>query len=127
MGSRHIDVTVVLVSGAGTTIIAKGVDERALGFAALEEKREGLRGRMAWVFFDRVERQSDKHHIQSSRLCGLVMAHEIGHMLLPAGHTERGLMQATWGLRSGLLDYFTAAQGEQIQARLTLASELARR
>jgi hypothetical protein len=37
--SRHIDVTVVLVSGAGT-IIAKGVDERGIGFAALEEKRD---------------------------------------------------------------------------------------
>ena len=79
---------------------------------------------MAWraqVFFDQVEAHAERHHVEISRLCGFVIAHEIGHLLLPAGHSERGVMRATWDLRFGLLDRFTEAQADEMRTRLAHA------
>jgi hypothetical protein len=55
----------------------------------------------------------------------LVLAHEIGHVLLPApAHSEVGIMQSPWNpwtmdqaADHGL--FFTAQQGELIRQRLT--------
>ena len=37
-----------------------------------------------------------RHHGDSGVLLGFVMAHELGHLLLGAGHTPNGVMQAAW-------------------------------
>jgi hypothetical protein len=76
-------------------------------------------GGMAFVLSDRVEGNAAKHHMSMSRVLGQVIAHEVGHLLLPANsHSERGVMRGVWNLRSGLLEYFTVAQAEAIQQRL---------
>jgi hypothetical protein len=64
------------------------------------------RGRMAYVFYNRVEHIA-RMHLNTSRRRGTydidnvivlahAMAHEIGHLLLPYGHSATGLMRAEW-------------------------------
>jgi len=54
-------------------------------------------GYMADAYFQGVEATSEKHHGDPGVLLGFVMAHELGHLLLGAGHTPDGVMQAAWG------------------------------
>jgi hypothetical protein len=78
-------------------------EETALGAAV--GTRE-YRGRMAYIFYDRVERVAQTH-LNTSREPGTddmyavivlahAMAHEMGHLLLPYGHSPTGLMRAEW-------------------------------
>jgi hypothetical protein len=106
------------------------VATEALGGAAGTPEE---RGRMAYVFYDRVERVA-RTHLHTRRrtgtydfddviVLGHAMAHEIGHLLLPYGHSATGLMRAKWDdadLRRavhGQLN-FTAQQAESIRTRL---------
>jgi hypothetical protein len=121
------DVTVKIAAGMKPSMLPNTtVGDLSLGFAAVKATGDGLRGQLAWVFFDQVETHAVQHHVQISRLCGLVLAHEIGHLVLPAGHSEQGLMRATWDLRSGLLQYFTDAQAAAIRTRLAYVGLQAR-
>jgi hypothetical protein len=106
------------------------VATEALGGAAGTREE---RGRMAYVFYDRVERVA-RTHLHTGRRTGTydlddivvlahAMAHEIGHLLLPYGHSATGLMRANWDdadLRRALRRQlnFTAQQAESIRARL---------
>ena len=114
-------MTVKIAAGMKPSMLPSNVDDLSLGFAPTKATGEGLRGRLVWVFFDQVETHAERHHVDISRLCGFVMAHEIGHLLLPAGHSDRGVMQAKWDLRYGLPDHFTDAQADAIRARLAYA------
>ena len=116
--NQPFDVTVKIAPGMKPSMRPQNVSDLSLGFAAVNATVEGRRGRLVWVLFDQVETHAQHHHIQISRLCGLVMAHEIGHLLLPAGHSEAGLMRANWDLRTGLLAYFDEAQVREIRERL---------
>ena len=65
-----------------------------------------------------------KHHVTLPTLLGHVMAHEIGHLLLPANsHSSKGLMRGDWGIahvqdaRSGKLA-FTETETRLITRRL---------
>jgi hypothetical protein len=114
------------------------VATEALGGAAGTREQ---RGRMAYVFYDRVERIA-RTHLHTQRRTGTsdfdniivlahAMAHEIGHLLLPYGHSATGLMRANWheaDLRRAVRRRlnFTGDQAESIRARLlTLGSESA--
>jgi hypothetical protein len=79
------------------------VDTTALGAAVGTPE---YRGRIAYVFYDRVERFAQTH-LNMSRdvetddmyiviLLAHAMAHEMGHLLLPYGHSATGLMRAEW-------------------------------
>ena len=91
------------------------------------------RGRMAYVFYKRVERVA-RTYLNTSRrrathdadnviVLGHAMAHEIGHLLLPYGHSATGLMRADWDAKDmrlavhGRLN-FTSEQAELIRTRL---------
>jgi len=70
-------------------------DSKKLGLAA---GAEGQYGTVAYVFYDRVRNLSLRYE-QHRRggILGHVVAHEIGHLLLPYGtHSESGLMRADW-------------------------------
>ena len=106
------------------------VGTEALGGAAGTPEE---RGRMAYVFYDRVERVA-RTYLHTGRRTGTydfdnvvvlahAMAHEIGHLLLPYGHSATGLMRAEWDeadLRRALRRQlnFTAQQAESIRTRL---------
>jgi hypothetical protein len=71
------------------------------------------RGRLAYVFYSRVEHIALAH----------AMAHEMGHLLLPYGHSSTGLMRADWNAKDlrlaedGRLN-FTSEQAELIRGQL---------
>src|SRR6266850_3489262 len=90
-------------------------------------------GRMAYVFYNRVARVA-RTYLNTSRRRGTTdtdnvtvlahaMAHEIGHLLLPYGHSATGLMRADWDAKDmrlaahGRLN-FTSEQAELIRTRL---------
>ena len=60
--------------------------------------RQG-RTRTASIFFLRLADLARKHHMTLATLLGHVMAHEIGHLLLPVNsHSTKGLMRGDWGV-----------------------------
>jgi hypothetical protein len=67
----------------------------AFGVAYVVE--ETNRGWLATVFSDRIGRAASRVGLEADTLLGLVIAHEIGHLLLGVGyHGETGVMRAEW-------------------------------
>jgi hypothetical protein len=114
---QMIDVAVKIARGLGGPIMA-ALDDDVLGFAAVNLEHPEHRGRIVWVFYDQIEKYTEWYHTQVDRLSAKVVAHEIGHLFLPAGHSESGLMRARWDLHLDLLDYFTPEQAKMIRARI---------
>ena len=62
----------------------------------------------AWVFYQRVAREAERHGVAVAPILAGAIAHEIGHLLQQErGHTERGLMRACWNRA----DYLRASAG----------------
>jgi hypothetical protein len=106
------------------------VDTTALGAAV---GTRDYRGRVAYVFYDRVARTAETylnvpHEPGTDDMYMVIvlahaMAHEIGHLLLPSGHSPTGLMQAGWDLRDLRLAVnrqlnFTNEQAELIRGQI---------
>jgi hypothetical protein len=85
---------------------------------------ETNRGWLATVFADRVLTTAARIHMDASTLAGLVLAHEIGHLLLGQGyHGAAGVMRADWPdqlLASGSRQEwrFSSSEAALIQRRL---------
>jgi hypothetical protein len=83
------------------------------------------------VFHDHVEDSARARRKSASAVLALVIAHEIGHALLPApAHTNVGIMQCEWDQQT--LDQaddhelrFTSQQGALIRGRLDECCNLA--
>lgn len=73
----------------------RGVTDQQLGFAAVGDgSRAGI---LATVYFENVQLVARNSGVLMSRLLGRAIAHEVGHLLLPAaGHSPSGLMRAPW-------------------------------
>ncbi len=66
-----------------------------LGFATFDSMTR--RGVLATIFHDRVLTVAQRADLDYRVLLGRAMAHEIGHLLLPAsGHSMTGLMRGVW-------------------------------
>jgi hypothetical protein len=65
----------------------------ALGSAVVS--REG-QGTIAYVLFDRLKTAAAASHWPVQDLLALVVAHELGHLLLPPGSHSDGLMRGGW-------------------------------
>jgi hypothetical protein len=78
-----------------TKMAARGrVADGVLGFAAVAS--EGM-GRIAYVVYDRVRLLAAEAATPEGELLGFVMAHEIGHLLLPRGpQPSAGVMKGCW-------------------------------
>ncbi len=80
-------------------------------------------GGNAYVFLDRVERRGRLADVSLGLLLGAVIAHEIGHMLIPGPHAHAGLMRASWNdtdmrlIAAGALD-FSRPEADLVQTRL---------
>ena len=121
-GDPTVDLTVSIVTGDQTRQMAAHLDDQVMGHAPGSATE---RGRMTFVFFDRVQANADVHRIATSRVLGEVIAHEVGHLLLPyRSHTPTGIMRAAWDLRSNRLDYFTDEQAASIRRRLDVPKAL---
>ena len=70
------------------------ISKSALGYTLTGPE---TRGTLAYVFWPRVERASDKYTARLDYVLAVAIAHEIGHMLLPDdSHAKDGLMEAQW-------------------------------
>jgi hypothetical protein len=102
-----------------------GVAEGVLGYAAVPE--EGM-GRIAFAIHERVRTAARQVPTNEAELLGFVMAHEIGHLLLPAGSgSDTGPMQNHWNTRElrgfdPLRLEFSAEQALQIRSTIENAS-----
>jgi hypothetical protein len=59
------------------------------------------------VFYDCVQSTAAETRISPAVVLGVLMAHEIGHLFLPPGHANRGIMRPSLGLG----DLILASQG----------------
>jgi hypothetical protein len=113
---RSTDVIVILLNASMTTLMAPPAD--VVGMAATTPTAHG---HIAYVFYDRL--QTDPLQSDASKVAALafVMAHEIGHLLLPYGsHSDAGVMLDCWNRDAfSRLDVrelqFTPSQGRQIR------------
>jgi hypothetical protein len=90
----------------------------AIGLAAHTRTEPG---RIAYVFYDRLHMVTVQSGASDIATLSLVMAHEIGHLLLPIGsHSDAGVMRGQWNLET-LRHFdirrlrFTSLQGQQIR------------
>jgi hypothetical protein len=114
------DLTVIVLDPSMTTRMAPPPD--AIGLAAHTQSE---RGRIAYVFYDRLRVVTLQRDASEVTALSLVMAHEIGHLLLPYGsHSDAGVMRGHWDLGGFRhLDIrrlrFTPLEGQQIRHMLT--------
>ena len=93
-----------------------GLDVMGVAISAVSDAR----GRIAYVFYDRVERAVIAYRIPIARGLGHVMAHEIGHLLIGVnGHSDHGLMSQEWNPREQQVQTFTSSQVQIIRNRFT--------
>ena len=56
-------------------------------------------GRVAYVFHGPIDGFSNVYAVDTALVLAHAIAHELAHLLLPAGHSTDGLMSALWGAR----------------------------
>jgi hypothetical protein len=94
--------------------------KNAIGTAILSNDGEG---RIAYVLYDRLEEAAFAAGWPVKDLLGVVVAHELGHLLLSSATRSEGLMRPTWDvaelrrIRPSDLA-FTPGERERIQERL---------
>ena len=75
--------------------------------------------RLVYIFCARIGEASVKYMQEYIRLLGLVVAHEMGHVLLPVqSHSDTGIMRGGVDVWSKTVKYFTAEQGDAIRSML---------
>jgi hypothetical protein len=78
---------------------------------------------VAYVFYDRVRDFDRRGRIDTWIVLGYVIAHELGHLLLPVNsHASDGIMQADWDpkliSRAGGFLSFSPDQGRLLRLRV---------
>ena len=102
-------------------LAGRGIASSALGVAAGTTE---TRGTMAYAFYQRIQDTAHVIGTNTGMLLGHVIAHEIGHLLLPYNaHGTTGLMRGSWDTEQavrasrGLLT-FTTQEADLIRQRL---------
>jgi hypothetical protein len=117
--AADLPLVVAFPPAGGAERLQVGINAMGYTFRT-EQPRAGGR---ALVFYDRVERRAQTSQTDLGRLLGAVMAHEIGHMLLPDAHSPQGLMRGIWNDRDLTLISmeflrFTAVERSRMQSEL---------
>ena len=100
------------------TATAVDVTDLTLGFAEPGTS-------VATVLYDRVARFARRYHVKRDVLLGYVIAHEVGHLLLPPNsHSWQGVMRPVINLEDAAAKRlrFTREQGQQIVRRIETSS-----
>ena len=112
----HVRVRLLSRSMAIGKINRGGLTDTVIGTAARE-------ARLAYIFTFQILNLAVQQGEDFRRALGRVIAHEVGHLLLPPNsHADRGIMRAQTSVRSNGSYEFTAAQGVAIRAMLIAAS-----
>lgn len=109
----HLDVSLLSSDMAAQKCVIDRIAANAMGVATRSTKR-------AYIFYARIAAAAAKADGHVHRLFGLVLAHEIGHVLLPAqSHSSWGIMSGKWYGPIVLVPGFTDSQATTIRALLT--------
>ena len=103
-------------------VSAKSRDPHMLGVAASTPEARGIN---VWIFYPRIRAYSVDLGMHISQLLGHVIAHEMGHLLLPYDtHSAAGVMRPAWddaqvraAVKGGLT--FTPDQAASIREHLS--------
>jgi hypothetical protein len=115
--AMHLSVH-VLSDGRTALLMRTNPDlpESVLGVAPHHTNR-------VYVFWDRIVRHARNRNVLMQRVLGRVLAHEIGHHLLPArGHSDTGLMRGSLNYQLPEAPTFTNGQLEEIRTLLVAAN-----
>jgi hypothetical protein len=105
--------TILIMAAAPATLKAK---MEHLGMDVLGQGAPLIR--RAYIYYDRVIRLNPVPPRDVLTTLGDVIAHELGHLLLPPGHANIGIMRPTINMTSRRLETFTTQEAAQIHARL---------
>ena len=112
-GALHLKVLVLSKEMAEQKISSDGVPDNVLGQAAKDCGR-------AYIFSHRIAALAARNERPVGDLLGRVIAHEIGHLLLPEkSHSAIGIMSSSLDLRAAALPAFTSEQTAAIRLRVT--------
>jgi hypothetical protein len=115
-GALHLKVLVLSKEMAGQKIASEGVPDNVLGQAAKACGR-------AYIFSHRIAALAARNQRPVGDLLGLVIAHEVGHLVLPGnGHSPRGIMTSSLDLSAAALPAFTPDQMAAIRQRVASAN-----
>ena len=106
-GSEAMRLTLLVVKVETDT---RQTRNPVLGLAARPSRR-------ALVFYERLLEAASHHPVDTAVLLGRVMAHELGHLLLPPGpHARFGLMRGDIGLAQTTPDRFSDIEARQLRS-----------
>ncbi len=105
----------------GSNASRAALDRASCGYAL--RPTNGGHGTLITLFYDCVEKIAKMHQMLRGLVLGHTAAHEIGHMLLPRGHSSRGIMRARlrkadWERAAKGTLLFTPQQSEQLSTGL---------
>jgi hypothetical protein len=107
-----LTIHVVLLKGAAADrfIKTEGVNRRVLAQANSEARR-------VYVLWDRIGPSVDHQAVARGDALGLIIAHELGHVLLPAlGHSRSGIMRANYDVYLSYRLKFSAQESAAMRA-----------
>jgi len=114
-GSFHVHVVLLSRAMAATKCQEESLSDSTLGRATKPSRR-------AWIFYDRIADHAARARFEVSHPLAIVLAHEIGHLLLPAySHSPLGIMRADLEGSLVRIPNFTDEQGAAIRGRLAAA------
>jgi hypothetical protein len=116
-GTGPIHLVAVVLSDPRTEQFLKGKDvpPSVLGVAPYQTGR-------VYLFWERIARRAWEHQVLPQIVLARVLAHELGHHLLPLqGHSDSGIMRASVDYRVGEPPAFTLTQAGSIRRLLSEA------
>ena len=120
--SEPVDVHVVIIPRdmVQKKCRAQGLSDSVMG-VAISSATEA-RGRIAYIFYDRIERIAVSQKTPTARGLGHIMAHEVGHLLIGSNsHSDQGLMKPNWNPWESRAQTFTESEVQQIRRRFPAA------
>lgn len=72
----------------------------------------------AFIYYDRVLKWSSIPPREVVAMLGDVIAHELGHLMLPPGHSNFGIMRRALDMTTRRLETFTNAEAKEIRERV---------
>ena len=115
-GSFHVNVILRSKDMKAGESQSSSIDGEVLGRALRPTRR-------VYIFYDRIYEHAIQTGSTVARLLGAVIAHEVGHLLLPDfSHSPIGIMRPHWNGRIMRVPDFTVDQGNTIRTRLADSS-----
>ena len=125
--SPSLQLSILIISRSAAKPMEERLDLKKEDVFGLSPRpKDGRGGRLAYVFYHRVREFVIARTLfeQEALILGLVIAHEIGHLLLNHSlHSQSGIMRGRWDRRDLKLAafgdlVFTAQQADSIRAEV---------